>query len=88
MEMKRLILYSLFTLHSSLFLGCATTPTALIPVATPCPQPPQLVRPHLAIQELQPVAAPSEVFRAYVITIEQLKGYAVELETIINGYRK
>jgi len=68
--------------------GCAGTPTALVPVATPCPQPPPLVRPHLAIQDIKPVAAPAEVLRAYVVTVEQLRGYAEELEIIINGYRK
>lgn len=70
-----------------LMLGCASTPTALLPVATPCPAPPPLVRPRLAVQELKPVAAPSEVFRAYVVTVEQLRGYAEELEIIISGYR-
>lgn len=83
-----LVLLSLFTIHSSLLLGCAGTPTALVPVATPCPQPPPLVRPHLAIQDIKPVAVPAEVLRAYVVTVEQLRGYAEELEIIINGYRK
>lgn len=68
--------------------GCAAAPTALLPVATPCPQPAALVRPRLAIQDLQSVAAPAEVLRAYVVTVEQLRGYAEELEIIINGYRK
>jgi len=80
--------FSLFTFHFSLLLGCASQmPTALVPVAVPCPSPPPLVRPHLAIQDLKPVTAPSEVLRAYVVTVEQLRGYAEELEIIINGYR-
>jgi len=71
------------------FLAACTAPVeTLIPTAIPCPQPPALIRPHLALQDLQPVAAPSEVLRAYVITVEQLTGYACELETIINGYRR
>lgn len=47
-----------------------------------------MVRPHLAIQGLQPQAPPAEVLRAYVVTVEQLRGYAEELEIIINGYRR
>lgn len=70
-----------------ILLGCATPPTALLPVAVPCPQPPQLVRPHLAIQDLQPQSPPTDVLKAYVVTVEQLRGYAEELEIIINGYR-
>ena len=85
--MKR-VFFSLITFHFSLLVGCASTPTALLPVATPCPLPPPLVRPHLAIQGLQPQAPPAEVLRAYVVTVEQLRGYAEELEIIINGYRR
>ena len=86
----RTILYlcTLIAVPCSLLLSCAAPVETLVPVATPCPQPPELIRPHLALQDLQPVAAPSEVLRAYVITVQQLQGYACELETIINGYRQ
>ncbi len=85
--MKRFF-FSLITFHFLLLSGCASTPTALVPVAVPCPPPPPLVRPHLAIQDIRPATPSSEVFRAYVVTTEQLRGYAEELEIIINGYRK
>ncbi|RQW89943.1 MAG: hypothetical protein EHM79_02230 [Geobacter sp.] len=86
--MKKAFHWLLFTGYCSLILACAAPTETLVPTAIPCPQPPPLIRPHLALQDLPPVVAPSEVLRAYVITVEQLQGYACELETIINGYRR
>lgn len=86
--MRKALLCALIAVSCTLLSACAAPVETLIPVATPCPQPPPLIRPHLALQDLPPVAAPSEVLRAYVITVEQLQGYACELETIINGYRR
>lgn len=71
-----------------LIAGCTAATETVIPVAIPCPQPPVLTRPCLAIQDLHGAEQPGEVIKAYVLTVEQLRGYAVELETIINGYRR
>lgn len=61
--------------------------TVEVPVAVPCPAPPQIHRPRLAIGSLTPDTPPAEVVRAYVSTIEALGGYATQLETILDGYR-
>lgn len=73
--------------------GCATTPKIVqVPVMVECPKPPELHRPPLSIAHLQAPtmttrATPAEVVGAYVETVEQLRGYAQELETIIKGYK-
>lgn len=71
-----------------LLAGCATVPKSVeIPVAVPCPPPPEIVRPHLPILDLSPESPPDNVIRAFAASIEVLAGYAAELETILSGYR-
>ncbi len=71
-----------------LFAGCAHAPPAVeIPVAVPCPAPPQGIRPHLPIADLRSTDSPDNVVRAYAASVETLIGYARELETILSGYR-
>lgn len=69
-----------------LFLaGCV--PVVKIPVPVPCPQPPAIERPHLPVADLRPGDSPAAVQKAQVLTIRILRDYAVELETIVEGYR-
>jgi hypothetical protein len=53
-----------------------------VPVPVPCVAPPLPQRPRLALASLPAEAGPAEVLRAYLMTCEQLAGYARELETI------
>jgi len=81
-----------FLIPNSAFLilvACTTIPkTVEVPIAVECPQPPEITRPQLAVKTLQPASPPAEVIKAYAMTLEQLAGYATELETILKGYRK
>lgn len=68
--------------------GCSTLPpTVEVPVAVPCPAPPQVARPRLTIRNLRPDSPPAEVIRAYAESLEAVTGYAEQLETILDGYR-
>lgn len=87
---------AIYALAGALFLlmtGCATDPqgqivTSRVPVPTPCPPPPETIRPALAIADLAPDSPPPAVLRAYVVAVEQLIGYARELEAALQGYAK
>lgn len=73
--------------------GCASEPVirtveVRVPVAANCPAPPQVVRPGLPIADLAPDSQPADVLRAYAATVEVLKGYCGELETVLDGYRE
>lgn len=61
---------------------------AMIPIPVPCPIPPVISRPHLPIADLKGPEAPDVVIRAYVLSVEELMGYSLELEILLNGYRK
>ena len=83
--MNRLLLISLALLLSA----CSTLPPVVeVPVAVPCPAPPVTTRPRLAIRDLRPGSQPAEVEKAYATTLEQLGGYAAELEQIVKGYAR
>ncbi len=82
--MKQLVMIALL----GLLAGCSTLPrTVEVPVAIPCPAPPKVSRPRLAVGSLLPDSAPAEVVRAYAASMEALAGYAERLETILDGYR-
>jgi len=86
---KLIFIAGLLVAAQCAFTGCATVPrTVDIPVAVPCPAPPEFARPHLPIAALRPESQPSEVIRAYAESLELLAGYATQLETVLNGYRK
>lgn len=83
------ILFFLITMF--MLSACASAPppiTAELPIAVPCHEPPVIVRPHLQISDLKDTDAPDVVIRAYVMTVETLKGYASSLEVLLDGYRK
>jgi hypothetical protein len=46
-----------------------------------------VTRPRLTIRNLRPETPDAEVIRAYRETVEQLGGYARQLEKLLNGYR-
>ena len=75
--------------------GCASAPIVStrtvevqVPVAVECPAPPHLARPSLPIKGLSAQSDPADVARAYVTSIESLQGYSLELETVLDGYRR
>lgn len=68
--------------------GCAGTPARTEPPPATCPEPAPTARPHLPIADLTIDDLPDAVMRAYEATVETLIGYAIELETLLNGYRK
>ena len=74
----------------ALGVGCmrpAPAPTPRFVVAS-CPaEPPARHRPHLPIEDLSPGSTPDQVARAYVVSIKLLMAYALELETVLDGYR-
>ena len=66
-----------------LLSGCTTTS-----YITVCPEPPLVTRPDLEVQYLKEGDGPDRVIEAHRTTIKQLQGYSVELETILQGYKK
>ena len=78
--------------------GCGTTKPVervqtievKVPVPTPIPMPKDTVRPELMIYQLKPEddKNPGKVIQYYQATVKQLQGYALELETIVDGYRQ
>jgi len=83
---------------SLLLAGCGTTQPiertttveVKVPVPTPIPAPPDSVRPELMIYQLTDAdnKNPGKVVQYYKASIKQLQGYAEQLETVIDGYRK
>ena len=55
-----------------------------IPVPVPCRTPPPAVRPQLP----SPGVTDAETIRALTAAFLLLQGYAVELEALLDGYRK
>lgn len=81
-----------------LLVGCCTpvppierttTVEVKVPVIVPIPEPKAVIRPQLMIYQLVPadVNEPGKVISYYQASIKQLQGYAIELETILDGYR-
>lgn len=82
--MKKLLL--ILGLASSLW-GCAHETIVQVPVAVPCPPPPAVSRPHLPIADIRRGEGEAALIKAYAATVEALKGYAEELEALLDGYR-
>lgn len=78
--------------------ACATKPPEVkietvevkVPVMVPIPAPPVTKRPELVIFQLtdDDKADPGKVSIAYRASIKQLQGYVLQLEAIVEGYRK
>lgn len=68
--------------------ACAHQPAVQVPVAVPCPAPPPVVRPKLLVTGLTQATPPDQVMKALIASLEILAGYAGELETLLDGYRK
>jgi len=74
---------------SILLVGCAgKTQIVKVPVPVPCPAPPAIERPMLPASALTPDSPPDEFVRAVVLSIQMLLGYAEELETALEAYRR
>ena len=83
--MKQVVMIAMLLL---LTIGCSALPrTVEVPVAVPCPVPPEISRPRLTVGLLRSDSAPAEVVRAYAASMEALAGYAERLEAILDGYR-
>lgn len=71
--------------------GCTafTKSVVRVPVSD-CPVPKEVVRPTLPIDNLKPgdEADPGKVAVAYAATVKALMGYVLELEQVLDGYRK
>lgn len=64
--------------------GCATKTM----VTAACPEPPVTARPRLSVLELKLGDSPDSVLRSHRTDIKALQGYAIELETLLDAYRK
>lgn len=77
-----------FVIIATSLLACSYRPEIVqVPVPVPCPPPPALERPELPIGALKPESPADQVMKAYVASIEVLKGYAIQLEKLLGGYR-
>lgn len=63
--------------------GCATAPTALLPIPAPTKIPERTYTPALPVDQINVDSTPQEVIRAYPASILILKSRVKELETII-----
>ena len=71
-----------------LFAGCATFPREVaIPIAVPCPAPPELPPLDLPLAALQSGTSAAESSRAVAIIVEKLFTRIQELERILAGYK-
>jgi hypothetical protein len=67
--------------------GCGWK-SVLMPVAVECPVPPALVRPVWPIATLNGTETIGEQIRAWAGSLQAERGYSMELELLLNGYRK
>lgn len=84
---------SIALLLGLLLLACQRTPQIVVqkvevPVAIPCPEPVVPVRPELPLSTVGPGSPADLVVKAYAASVEMLKGYAKELERIVEGFRR
>lgn len=61
--------------------------TVQVPVAVPCPEPPLLLWPDLPLSHITASTPDGEVAKAYVASIQILKGRLAETLALLNGYR-
>ena len=67
-------------------IGCVPAKPQVVYIPAQCPNPPALVRPTLPLETLPEPATPDQVTGACLASIELLKGYAAQCETILTGY--
>lgn len=67
---------------------CAPPATVKVPIERPCPEPAPTTRPYVPFEDLPANAPDAEVQKACIGSLEAVGGYAEELETVLNGYRK
>ena len=75
-----------FILLTCLLLGgCCTNQVKY--VTQKMPEPPQVTRPELDVDNLKEGDGPDVVIQAHRVSIRKLQGYSMQLETILDGYR-
>lgn len=70
-----------------LLTACGTIQTKTM-VTAECPEPPKTERPELEVLKLKFGDDAATVMQAHRADIKACQGYAVELETLLNAYRK
>lgn len=76
----------LFTLITTLLTGCHATPEVYMPVS----QQHSITMPErqeLKLKSLSSVSSPDKVVKAYVASMQQLKGENEELRLLLEGYQ-
>lgn len=71
-----------------LFSGCSTVPREVqVPVALPCPPPPDLPPLEYPLEALRSGSSSAETVRAFALIIEMQKTRIDSFEKILDGYR-
>lgn len=88
--MNKTIKGAFFCVSFTLLTGCSVICPKQPPeyLITPLPAPPVIVRPALKVWEIRQGASEGEIVMAWRASVEQLIGYAKELERVVEGYRK
>lgn len=75
--------------HAALALLLCTGCSLLKPkiITAPCPPPPHVERPVLAVHSLKPEATIVDVLTAYVLDAIAMDGYSRKLEALLAAYR-
>lgn len=68
-----------------LTIGCSLFKPKVI--TAPCPPPPHVERPVLAVHALKPEASIIDVLTAYVLDAFVMDGYSRKLEALLAAYR-
>ena len=75
----------------AMFAGCTKPEVRYVqvnvPVAVPCPEPPQIYWPDLSVKRLTKESTDSQVVKAYAADWWFLQGRLAEALGILNGYR-
>ena len=95
--MKRLAYCLVMAIFLAGSAGCAhkVSPATVTAIVSACPQPPELARPILAMQDIKPEDLKNltkqqlveKLIKNWSVSMLQLMGYVDYLEEIIEGYR-
>lgn len=86
--MRNLKFVVLFCCGTTMLAGCNGLFCKPSYIAAKIPPPPAVSRPELLVKQIGPSTPDGEVVKLYRGTIEQLINYSVQLEQIVDTYRK